>query len=132
VLEHVRQPRLSAGIVGVASIDACIEGEDGSLGAFADNQRKAVGQHLNGDSFFKTCQVLGMGDRRGKEQQYQESSDRFTVCRHQEEQPQFGPLESAQEACLEAIRHPPECQTTWRLDGQNAFNKLDSTQEFCE
>ena len=72
VLEHVREARLAAGIVGVARIDAGIEGEDGSLGAFADDQREAVGQHLDGDSFFKTCQVLGVGDRRGKEQQREE------------------------------------------------------------
>ena len=58
---------LAAGVVGVTGVHARVEGENPRLGAFADDQREAVGQHLDGDSLFKTCQVLGAPDCGGND-----------------------------------------------------------------
>jgi hypothetical protein len=79
VLEHVGEIGGVHGILGGAGIDARVEGEDWSLGAFADDQREAVGQFLDRDALFEGGNVLSGGE--GREKKKERSDFQDAACR---------------------------------------------------
>ena len=61
MLEHVGEAGLAAGIVGGAGVDEGVIAEDGGFGALANDEGEAVGEDLDGGSFFEAGHVLAAG-----------------------------------------------------------------------
>jgi hypothetical protein len=60
VLEHVGEAGLAFGVVYRANVDVGVEGNDGRVMAFKNDEVEAVGEGEFGDAFFEGFEVLGL------------------------------------------------------------------------
>ena len=60
MLEHMRQAALAGRVVHIACVNKCGVAEDRRIRPLANDQGKAVGQHLGRDPLLEALQILGL------------------------------------------------------------------------